>query len=64
VITATKAGIFFAAILAIVWWGAGFWVFLFVALAMVIGALVGRVIDGKLDIRSLTDAVRGKRSSS
>jgi len=25
---------------------------------------VGRIVDGKLDMRSLVDAVRGKRSSS
>jgi hypothetical protein len=31
---------------------------------MAIGALVGRVVDGKLDVSGLVDAFRGKRSSS
>ena len=42
----------------------GFWAFFFVAIAMAIGALIGRVIEGKLDVTSLVDAFRGKRSSS
>jgi uncharacterized membrane protein len=64
VISATKVGIFVGAILAIVWFQIGFWAFFFVAIAMIIGAIVGRIIDGKLDMRVLVDAVRGKRSSS
>jgi uncharacterized membrane protein len=64
VITATKVGIFVGATLAIVWFTIGFWAFFFVAIAMVVGAIVGRIIDGKLDLRSLADAIRGKRSSS
>lgn len=63
-ITATKVGIFVGATLAIVWFTIGFWAFFFVAIAMIIGAIVGRIVDGKLDVRSLADAVRGKRSSS
>jgi uncharacterized membrane protein len=64
VITATKVGIFVGATLAIVWFTVGFWAFFFVAIAMIIGAIVGRIIDGKLDMTALVDAVRGKRSSS
>jgi uncharacterized membrane protein len=64
VITATKVGIFVGAILGIVWFAFGFWAFFFVAIAMFVGAIVGRIIDGKLDMRSLVDAVRGKRTSS
>jgi uncharacterized membrane protein len=64
VITNTKAGIFFGALLAVVWFVVGFWAFLVVAIAMAIGALVGRFVDGKLDVKTLTDAFRGKRSSS
>lgn len=63
-ITSTKFGIFVGAILAIVWLTFGFWGFVLVAVAMIIGAIAGRIIDGKLDVRSLVDAVRGKRSSS
>jgi uncharacterized membrane protein len=64
VITTTTVGIFVGATLAIVWFTLGFWAFLLVAIAMIVGAIVGRIIDGKLDMRSLVDAVRGKRSSS
>jgi uncharacterized membrane protein len=64
VITATKVGIFVGATLAIIWFTVGFWAFFFVAIAMIIGAIVGRIIDGKLDMTALVDAVRGKRSSS
>jgi uncharacterized membrane protein len=62
--TATRFGILVAAVLAIVWIWVGFWPMVGVAAAMVIGALVGRIVEGKLDVRSLADAVRGKRSSS
>jgi uncharacterized membrane protein len=64
VITATKVGIVVCATLAIVWITIGVWAFVFVAIAMLVGAIVGRIIDGKLDMRSLADAIRGKRSSS
>ncbi|MEO6827147.1 MAG: DUF2273 domain-containing protein [Microbacteriaceae bacterium] len=63
-ITSTKAGILIGAVLALVWVTLGFWAFFFVAVAMIIGAIIGRIIDGKLDLRLLVDAVRGKRSSS
>ena len=60
----TVAGIFIGALLALTWIVFGFWAFVFVAAAMAVGALVARVLDGKLDLRSVADAVRGKRSSS
>lgn len=62
--TSTKTGILIGAVLAISWLGFGFWAFVFVAVAMAIGALVGRIMDGKLDVSNLVDAFRGKRSSS
>lgn len=63
-ITATRTGILIGAVLALTWIVLGFWAFFAVALAMAVGALVGRIADGKLDVGSLVDAVRGKRSSS
>ncbi len=42
----------------------GFWAFLLVTLAMLVGAVVGRIVDGRLDVRALADVVRGRRSSS
>lgn len=52
------------ALLALSWVTLGFWAFVFVAVALAIGGIVGRVVDGKLDLRSVADAFRGKRSSS
>jgi uncharacterized membrane protein len=63
-VTATKVGILVGAVLALTWVGFGFWAFLFVAVAMSIGALTGRIVEGKLDVSSLILAVQGKSSSS
>ncbi len=62
--SSAKAGILIGAVLALVWMVLGFWPFFFVAMAMIVGALIGRIMDGKLNVRSLVDAVRGKRTSS
>lgn len=63
--TATQTGMAVGAVLAIVWAvSSSFWVMLGVALAIVIGALVGRIVDGKLDVSTLVSAVSGKRTSS
>lgn len=62
--TATQTGIAIGAVLALTWIAFGFWAFVLVAVAMAVGALVARVIEGRLDLRSLADVVRGKRSSS
>ena len=53
-----------AAVLVLTWIAFGFWAFVLVVVAMLIGAGVGRIIDGRLDVRALADAVRGRRSSS
>lgn len=62
--SATQTGVAIGAILALTWIAFGFWPFVFVAAAMAVGALVARILDGRLDLRSLADVVRGKRSSS
>ncbi|RFA12196.1 hypothetical protein B7R22_17365 [Subtercola boreus] len=62
--TATRAGIVIGTVLALTWIAFGFWAFVFVAVAMAIGAIVGRVIEGKLDLSAVVGAFRGKRSSS
>ena len=62
--TATKFGIIIGAVLAVVWIIFGFWAFCLVAVAMLVGAVIGRIIDGKLDVGSLVGAFQGKRSSS
>ncbi|MET4783534.1 DUF2273 domain-containing protein [Glaciihabitans sp. UYNi722] len=62
--THTVTGILVGAVLALTWVTLGFWPFVFVAVAMAVGAIVARVIDGKIDLRNVADAFRGKRSSS
>ena len=62
--SATAAGAAAGAVLALTWIVLGFGAFLLVALAMLIGAAVGRVAEGRLDLRALADAFRGRRSSS
>lgn len=41
----------------------GFWSMILVALFVVIGFGIGRVFEGKLDVRGVADALRGRRSS-
>lgn len=60
----TVVGMAVGAVLALSWAALGFWGFVFVLFAMAVGAGVGRIMDGRLDVRTLTDALRGKRSSS
>lgn len=62
--TPTAVGMAVAALLAIVWIVLGFGAFLLVALAIAVGAVVGRVVEGRLDLGELLAAVRGRRSSS
>ena len=60
----THTGILVGAVLALTWMVFGFWAFIFFSFALSVGVLVARVIDGKLDLRSVSEAFRGKRSSS
>ena len=53
-----------AAVLAIVWIAFSFGAMILVAIAIVIGALIGRYVDGRLDVSGIVNAVRGRRSSS
>ncbi|ALV47173.1 hypothetical protein MB46_18440 [Arthrobacter alpinus] len=62
--SATIAGTAIAATLAICALAFGFWAMLLVAVFMAVGAVVGRSIDGRLDLRGVLDALRGKRTSS
>jgi hypothetical protein len=63
-VNASVIGAAAAAVLALSWIVLGFWAFLGVALAMLAGAVVGRIIGGRLDVKALADAFRGRRSSS
>ncbi len=60
----TVVGTAAGAVLALTWATLGFWTCVLVAVAMAIGAMVGRVVDGRLDIRAVVGAFRGRRSSS
>ncbi|MHA7240992.1 DUF2273 domain-containing protein [Arthrobacter sp. TMS1-12-1] len=42
----------------------GFWGFLLTLVLVLCGAVVGRTIEGKLDLRGVFDALTGRRSSS
>lgn len=61
---ATVVGAAVGAVLAIVAVTLGFWAFVVVAVFMLVGALVGRIVSGDLDVRRLVDVLRGRRSSS
>ena len=60
----TNIGMLIGATLALTWISFGFWSCVFVAVAIGIGALIGRLLEGKFDPSAVVDAVRGKRSSS
>lgn len=62
--TSAKFGVLVGGALAIVWAAFGFWVFVGVAAAMLVGYLVARLVSGDIDAARLTDALRGRRSSS
>ncbi|MHA3684189.1 hypothetical protein ACXR2W_08035 [Leucobacter sp. HY1908] len=51
------------ATLALTWVILGFWACFFVGLAMVVGAFVAKTLSGRIDVRALGDALRGRRSS-
>ncbi|GAA4266250.1 DUF2273 domain-containing protein [Frondihabitans peucedani] len=61
--TVTTKGMLIGAVLALSAVAFGFWAMILVAVAIAIGWGVGRVVEGKLDLGSLTDALRGRRSS-
>lgn len=50
--------------LAIVWAALGFWSFIGVVIASLIGYTVARVVTGDLDLARVLDALRGRKSSS
>jgi uncharacterized membrane protein len=61
--TTTIAGALIGAILAVSIILFGFWGFLLVALFMAVGAILGRIASGKLDVRGLANAFTGRRTS-
>jgi uncharacterized membrane protein len=63
-VNATVVGMGAGALLAIVAVTLGFWAFVIVAVFMLVGGLVGRIVSGDVDLRRLLDVLRGRRSSS
>ena len=61
--TPTTTGALIGALLALAALVFGFWGFLLMALFAGIGALIGRIASGKLDVRGLADAFTGRRTS-
>lgn len=61
--TPTTTGALIGALLALAALLFGFWGFLLMALFAGIGAIVGRIISGKIDVRGLADAFTGRRTS-
>lgn len=62
--SATVTGAAVGAVLALTWITLGFWAFVIVGVAMLVGAVIGRIVDGRLDVHALADVFRGRRSSS
>ncbi|MBT1003393.1 DUF2273 domain-containing protein [Paenarthrobacter sp. DKR-5] len=60
----TVVGVAVGAFLAFMAFSFGFWGFLIALIFMAVGALFGRAAEGKLDLRSVIDAITGRRSSS
>ncbi|WP_407666067.1 DUF2273 domain-containing protein [Microcella daejeonensis] len=56
-------GLLIGAALGVVAVAFGFWAMVLVALLAAIGYGIGRAIEGKLDVRGVADALRGRRSS-
>lgn len=61
--TKPQFGMLVGAVLALTGIAFGFGALVLLAVALVIGWVVGRVLDGQLDLRSVGDALRGRRSS-
>ncbi|MPY11505.1 DUF2273 domain-containing protein [Arthrobacter bussei] len=62
--TPTTIGIAAGAVLAFAALIFGFWGFLLTLVLMLCGAVLGRIAEGKLDLRGVLDALAGRRSSS
>ncbi|KIP52827.1 DUF2273 domain-containing protein [Leucobacter komagatae] len=62
--SATVAGALMGATLAFAGLIFGFWGFLLVLFLMGVGALVGRMLSGEIDVRALAGAFTGRRTSS
>ena len=61
--TGTLIGAAAGVLLAIVALVFGFWGFLLVVVLGAIGAVLGAILSGRVDVRAVADAARGRRSA-
>ncbi|WEK62276.1 MAG: DUF2273 domain-containing protein [Candidatus Microbacterium colombiense] len=61
--TPTTTGALIGALLALAALLFGFWGFLLMAVFAGVGAIVGRIVSGKIDVRGIADAFTGRRTS-
>ena len=61
--TTTITGAVFGALMAVSIILFGFWGFLLIAVFMAVGAILGRIASGQLDVRGLANAFTGRRTS-
>ncbi|KZX21040.1 DUF2273 domain-containing protein [Rathayibacter tanaceti] len=59
----TLTGVAIGAVLAFAALLFGFWGFVLTAVFMALGAVIARIADGSLDVRSLVDVFRGRTTS-
>jgi len=62
-VTGTIIGAVAGVVLAIVSLVFGFWGFLLAVVLGALGALVGAIVSGRLDVRAVAAAARGNRSA-
>jgi uncharacterized membrane protein len=60
----TVVGIAIGAFVAYMSFQFGAWGFIGSLIFMAVGAILGRVVEGKVDLRRVWDALNGRRSSS
>lgn len=61
--SATATGAVVGILLAFASLEFGFWGFAVAVLFAAVGALIGRIVSGKLDVRGLADVLTGRRTS-
>ena len=60
----TQAAMAVGAVFGVVWVTVDFWPAVLVLVLIGIGAVIGRIVEGKLDVSSMVQAVSGRGSSS
>lgn len=61
--TPTTIGMVITGVIALTWMTVGFGQAIFVGVAIGVGALIGRAVENRLDVRELVDVLRGRARS-